>query len=662
MKKYFLIILVSCIGMGCFNSCYTEDIVDNYFTFTGELIGDYISNRPELFSEFGAILDTTRVMGLLKAHGLYTCFLPTNDAMKAYYKNQGRTRRSDFSVAELKKICYNHIIKGDTIETLAFSEGALSTMNMNARYISVSYRDTTSTIFMNGTAPIIEKDVRLHNGIVHVLGQALEPTEDRVSMAIAADSKFTLFTEAMMLTGYKSMIDEAEVEDEDYDPDDYTPTGFTHTVVEELPLYRKFGYTILAESDETLSKNGINNIEQLYEYAKGQYEWMDNNPTWSKYYKGSSSYSDKYTDKRNYLNRYIAYHLIDRTLLSSRFIKDFDTPHMFETYDLYEYIPTLLDNTLIEVKLDRGFKDGQAAFGLFNCLSMTDSETGLDTEDPNTGIRLTDYIDKPDGGSINGYYHEITAPLVYSQDFERFLSSKRLRIEASANFKEVATNNMRGNNPEATPSVPGKTHAYQIPKGYFDNMTCTDGTRFTYIGAATCYEDFEGDEIYCRQQYDFTIKTMPIPAGKYEVRMGYQPTAWRGIAQLYWDSIPTGIPVNFSLLADDPAIGHEVPGTNPDDPYGYENDKMMRNRGYMKGPDTWYAPNKMYSYNAANARDSKFNLRYIMGTYEFKEAKPHYVTVVFLGIGNDMSGGDSQFMLDYLEFCPIELILTENIH
>ena len=26
------------------------------------------------------------------------------------------------------------------------------------------------------------------------------------------------------------------------------------------------------------------------------------------------------------------------------------------------------------------------------------------------------------------------------------------------------------------------------------------------------------------------------------------------------------------------------PGTDPADPDGYENDKMMRNRGYMKGP------------------------------------------------------------------------------
>lgn len=660
MKKFFLILMVSFMGMGLFHSCYTEDVVDNYFTFTGELIGDYISNRPELFSEFEAILDTTGVMGLLKAYGLYTCFVPTNDAMKAYYVNQGRTKRSDFTLAELKKIGYNHIIKGDTIETLYFKEGALSTMNMNARYISVSYSDTTSTIFMNGTAPIVERDVRLHNGIVHVLGQALEPTEDRVSMALASDERFTLFNEALLLTGYKSMIDEAVVEDDTYDPDKVTYNNQGHTVPEEIPEYRKFGYTILAVSDETFAAMGIEDIDDLYDYAKEQYEWMDKSANWSKYYAGSEAYKEDYKDTHNYLNRFMAYHLLDRTLLSSRFIKDFDTPHMFKTFDLYEYIPTMLENTLMEVKLDRDYVQGQSAFGIFNCLSMTDPETGLDTEDPETGVMLTDYIDKPDGGSINGYYHEIDHPLAYTQDFEKFLSSKRLRIEGSSNFKEVATNNMRGNNPEATPSVVGKTHAYQIPKGYFDNMQCTDGTRFTYIGAATCYEDFEGDEIYCRLQYNFTIKTMPIPAGKYEVRMGYQPTTLRGIAQLYWDSIPAGIPVNFSLDADDPSIGHEVPGSNPDDPYGYENDKMMRNRGYMKGPDTYWAPNKMYSYNAKNARISTRSLRYILGTYEFEEVGPHYLTVVFLGIGEGST--DSQFMLDYIEFCPTELILTENVH
>jgi uncharacterized surface protein with fasciclin (FAS1) repeats len=658
-KKILYLLLLFSISPGLFQSCYTEDVVDNYFTFTGELIGDYIDNRPERFSEFKRLLDTTGVMGLLKAYGLYTCFLPTNDAMQKYYQDHEKNGAEDFSLAELKTICYNHIIKGDTLATMQFSEGALSSMSMSGRFISVDFSDTTATIFMNGTSPIIEKDIILHNGVVHVLSKAMEPSQDRVSSKLMQDPKFSLFAKAFELTGYRFIMDEAPIEDLTYDPKNYTPSGFRHTVPEELPKYRKFGYTILAESDSTLANytdcpklpNGVKTLEDLYTLAEYFYSSKPGNIG---LFSDGDEVKDDFTDKRNYLNRYIAYHCMTRTLLSSRFIKDYDTPHHFKIYDMYEYIETMLENRLLEVKIDRNYSAPNSEFGFFNCKMAADGK-----EDASTGILLTDY---KDNDAVNGYYHEIDKPLAYTREFEAALSAKRLRIEAACFFDELATNNMRGNakwNPNGSNhGEPDKTHAYQIPFGYMDRFFCTESTKFTYIGACSAYEDFQGDEMYARDSYNFTMQTLPIPAGTYEVRMGYQPTAYRGIAQVYWDSIPTGIPVNFSLLASNPDIGHKVPGSEADDPYGYENDKMMRNRGYMKGPDSYKCPVNIYSYSAANARYSTYNLRYILGTYEFKEPAKHYITIVFLGT----ESGDSQFMMDYLEFCPTELILTEDTH
>lgn len=664
MKKK-IVCFSLCLGMICclFKACYTEDRVENYFTFTGELIGGYIENRPEYFSEYRRILDTTGVMGLLKAYGLYTCFVPTDEAFYAYYEEQGRKGMSDFSLAELKTLCYDHILKGDTIATndpdRSF-DGTLGTLSMSGRFVNVSHSDSSSMIYVYNTVPIVEPDIALHNGIIHVVSRVMEPSGDRVSSVLAQDEKFRLFAEAFEKTGYKAIMDEAPVQDVTYDPKNYTLRDFTHTVKEELPEFRKFGYTILAESDETLAAykecplcpDGVRSFDDLCCLA----EWFYSDKYQGLYNDGDApEVRGNFLDKRNYLNRYIAYHCIDKTLLTSRFVKDFYTPHHRKfDYPMFEYIPTMLENTLLEVKLDRTYLAGQAQFGLLNCRMDAAGKEEL----AETGIQFTDHSNQPEGGALNGVYHEITAPLAYTDEFLKALSSKRLRIEGAACLRETATNNMRGNNPEAVAGVVGTTHAYQIPFGYFENMTCTEGTKFTYIGACAAYEDFQGDEIYCRDQYNFTIKTIPIPAGNYEVRMGYQATDYRGIAQLYWDSIPAGIPVNFSLKANDPSIGHEVPGSKVDDPYGYENDKMMRNRGYMKGPDSYWAPDKRYSYNAQNCRYSTLCLRYIMGTFTFEEAKPHYLTVVFLG----SESGDSQFMLDYIEFCPTELILTEDTH
>src|SRR5690554_8126549 len=88
--------------MGAFYACNSDDVGDSYYTFTGETVGGYIRSNPEQFSEFQRVLDTTKVMGLLNAYGLYTCFLPTNDAMHAFYQSRGKVAIADFSLDSLR--------------------------------------------------------------------------------------------------------------------------------------------------------------------------------------------------------------------------------------------------------------------------------------------------------------------------------------------------------------------------------------------------------------------------------------------------------------------------------------------------------------------------------------------------------------------------------
>ncbi|MDP4277143.1 MAG: fasciclin domain-containing protein [Bacteroidota bacterium] len=627
-----------------FQGCKLDDAPNNIYTFKEQLIGQYLDANPAEFSEFDKMLDTAGVKGLLNAYGLYTCFIPTNAAIRAYYAKEGKSQMSDFTLDEIKTFCYNHIIKGDTIKTADFSAGTLSTLSMSGRFISINYADTTSTIFVNGNSPIIQEDIRLHNGFIHVLGKVLTPSKVKIGEKFCEDLNFSIYAAALAKTGYEDIMDNTPAEDASFNPNADHLAFMTHTVLEEYPTARKIGFTILAVSDADLANytecpacpNGVHSLADLEKVATYYY---------------SQVYSDgegvtNYTDKRNYLNRFMAYQCLDRTLLSSRFIKDYDMPNQFKTYDMFEYIETMLSNTLLEVQLKRGCALENAEFGLLNCMG-----------DPNKGARFTSYKDKPDGGALNGYYQGITKPLIYSKQFIGDISSKRLRMDGACFFPELATNNMRGNNPTGVAATVGKTHAYLIPRGYLAGMTSSENTRFTYIGACVAYEDFEGDELYLKGTYNFTITTPPIPAGTYEIRMGYQPTAYRGIAQLYWDSVPCGIPLNLSLYATDPEIGYVTPGSDRDDPYGYENDKMMHNRGYMKGPSSYFCFGHWYGYNAATARLSSQSLRRVLGTYTFSEAKKHTFTVVSLG----STSGGTQFMMDYLEFTPTELLETENI-
>jgi hypothetical protein len=286
-------------------------------------------------------------------------------------------------------------------------------------------------------------------------------------------------------------------------------------------------------------------------------------------------------------------------------------------------------NTLIEVRTLRETSE----YNIFNMIESGEA------------IRLTDDFDND---AVNGAYHEIDNILVYSTEVDRMLTSKRLRMDAASFFPELTNNNIRVGH--ASPDY--VSESWSFPEGYLENVETSPTTTFSYINADDRFLDYQGDEVFLSGMYDFEITTLPIPAGTYEIRFGYQPTGYRGVAQLYWDGVPTGIPLDLTILANDPKIGHETPGTNEDDSDGYENDKMMRNRGYMKGPasikvirEDWYS---------GTGRTSPSALRRILGIYTFNEASTHkfYVKAV--------KGGE--FMFDYLEFVPIEVLEYEDIY
>ena len=246
--------------------------------------------------------------------------------------------------------------------------------------------------------------------------------------------------------------------------------------------------------------------------------------------------------------------------------------------------------------------------------------------------------------ALNGAVHEINNLLVYNKQVVSMIKGKRLRMEAACFFPEFTNNNMRGN---------GVVVPYYVPPHYVNRIEMSEGTDFFYLNADDRYEDFQGDEIFLKGLYDFEITTPVVPAGTYEVRFAYQPTPHRGAAQMYWDGKPVDIPLDLKPSADDAKIGFEVPGSNTSDPMGFENDKMMRNRGYMKGAASYRSVDKVW-YPAANARRSNRSLRKILGIFTFETDATHRFKVVAARSG--------QFMMDYLEFVPLEVIESEDIY
>lgn len=330
-------------------ACDPDDVGENLYTFKDRMMGQYLKDTT-IFTEFTRLLDTTKVTGLLNAYGYFTCFAPTNDAMRMYYQEKGKKSLKDFSLDSLKIIAYDHIINGSALSYVNFVNGRLPDLSMSERYISIFFTDSGTT-YVNRTplkrgGLILNKDVRVHNGFVHIIDRVLDPTRAGIVEAIAKDKRFSLFYEALVLTGLADSL--LKDRDETYNAAEYkslvtVTKDMGQWFYQEVPQSRKYGYTLLLESNATYASNGVSNLETLKTKAAEIYDAV---------YPEDAGITDV-RNRRNSLNRFVAYHIIEKQLNYDKFIDAYDTNHMLKTRDMFEYIETLCPNTLLEVKKER---------------------------------------------------------------------------------------------------------------------------------------------------------------------------------------------------------------------------------------------------------------------------------------------------------------------
>ncbi|MDP4268877.1 MAG: fasciclin domain-containing protein, partial [Bacteroidota bacterium] len=329
-KQLFIGIALTIVSNLFFTACYnSDDVGGNLYTFTEKNVGEYLKDNPATYSEFNRLLDTTGVMGVLDAFGTYTCFAPNNQAMLAFYKKKGKTKLSDFPLDTLKQIAYDHIISGDTVLARNFVSGQrLPQLSMSERYFSI--RINGDSTFINNTSRVLQKDIIMHNGVVFQIGEVLNPTRFGIAYVISKDANFSLFNEALVATGLVDSL--SREKDNTYDATQYkSKESVGSWTILKVPASRKYGYTLLMESNSTLNTSGITDLASMKAYAANVYDQV---------YPEDAGISD-IKDRRNSLNRFIAYHILERQLNVAKFIDAYDTGHMLKTVDMYEYIETM---------------------------------------------------------------------------------------------------------------------------------------------------------------------------------------------------------------------------------------------------------------------------------------------------------------------------------
>lgn len=363
---------------------------------------------------------------------------------------------------------------------------------------------------------------------------------------------------------------------------------------------------------------------------------------------------------------FVRYHILRAAVAYNMLTVSFNESD--EGKPIYEYYETMLPYTLMKItRLDDNI-NRQVINRWETNSTLTDRATEAKKMSP-ANQRLQPYGNILITGAVlpsplNGYIYGIDDMMTYAEYVPHGVLNERMRFDDAALFPEMLPNGFRGmtsaeiralNNGNTGVDGTMSGDLIRFPDGYFDYLKIYNGesTHLYYLnGRGNDWSNYQGDEYNCLGAYDFAFRLPPVPEGTYELRIGYTANNRRGMLQFYLgtssnrvEMTALDIPLDMRLEGIDPLIGW---GTAADDYYynyadnGVENDKAMHNRGYMRGPLSYWTP-RGHTLARANSQD----LRRIVARQHFRQGE--YWLRFKTALPENTS---TQFHLDYIEFCP----------
>ena len=677
-KKVFsccLLAGVCVLGIGLMTSCNDDPDSENYYTFTGQMMSDYIKSS-EQFSKFAAIVEKAGLMDQLSAYGHYTLFLPDNAAMDKYLAGKGINSIDELSEADCDTIARTHLMD-ELYTTIDMNGTMLPTKNMLRRNVQIC--DTTdannqATVCVNYSALILfdHKNDSVENGVVQQIDAVLENSTRTIAYYINKDEKLKIFAEALHATGLDARLDSMEdmaykkYYEEHYksSPSEDIQTGARAAEAVYWPEEKLYGFTIFAVPDDIMRKHSISSLKDLYDYACSIY---DNDSRFGADKNGEGHAFENATDPTNPLYRLMAYHILNRNVQSYDYLTvrgdcGIDT----RIVDPTEWYETLLPHTMIKVQklytdATRGYEGIKKDYYLNRRVNLDSPDTNADRI---YGVHVQSKF-STSNTARNGIYFYVDDILKYDET-TRIVQNTRIRMDFSTIFPEVMNNGMRMNGPNITESNVGRN--YRFPAGYLEGVTYNNvETRFIYWYPKSGYYSMNGDEFDIQNRFDMTFTLPPVPAtGDYQLRLGFAPMSpntdnapFRGQVQVYFNNEATGLPLNFAEPINQESVYGSASwpnystGSNPirNDSIARQSDfKLLKNKGYFRGPYSVFGSSDG-TYNSLSYRfsDQPHTARKVLCTVHMEEGKTY--TLRMKNVSNSLAQR-KEAMLDYLEIVP----------
>ena len=534
-------------------------------------------------------------------------------------------------------------------------------------------KDSVLAMYINHNSLVIHADDSVANGVVHTVSTVVGSPNDLIGAVILKDSTCLLYGQALRVTGIIDTLQDHYV-DETYgwrtDKDRIDSCTWTNPSLLILtasgnerdnvayPVKRYFNFSCFLCPDSILEeKYGIKTLDDLRAKAHELYDPM---------YPEDADVTDE-TDRRNALNRFISYHIIDRygDYYSLTCMNNDQLQYNFNRmkYDICDWYGTLMPHSLMKFSFPSGTQPGLYV-NRRGVRHHADERggyyRGAKVEKNYTVVRT----------GLNGIYHYIDDIVAYDRNMQEIVMNDCIRLDCttlSPDFMtkltdgEVARGHGNGSNKYpggSNNSDPANNNGRNVgfKPGYVRNFELSPQTRMHVRCRSLWYGSYEADEVLFKGRYDFTMKLPSVPAGTYEVRMftnaGYST---RGIIQVYIDGEPQGIP--FDMRKN----GGDLFNWKSDADLGDEEavaafDKAIHNLGWMKGPKCYHSQPRTSPPSGTDElrNSSNFQIRKIFGTFTTDGKSDHY-----LRIQQKMESEENELPFDFIELCPSSVYNSE---
>ena len=384
-------------------------------------------------------------------------------------------------------------------------------------------------------------------------------------------------------------------------------------------------------------------MEELYAKACELYD-----PVYPEDVNGEWHSFDQLKDRRNPLNRFVAYHILGCNVISKEKLTPYNVLNSNGLVDIgiettlnnpEDWYVTLLEHTMMNVqKLTVGKYLGAGKRNEHYVNRRYDNQFQHEGARVN---KVTDYKNS----ALNGIYLYVDDIVAFDLKTQHEVQNKRIRMDFATLFPEMITNGIRLNGDPTHGHDEAERYGknYYFPEGYLKGVKVNG--YLLYRRPHNHYRCFQGDELNLQGDYDVTFKLPPVPSeGDYQIRLGYAPSETRGIGQVYFDNKPQGIPIDMTESLTDLGVPlADNYNTLTKDEKAAER-KTLKNLNYFRGPmGAYMLQGGAHAYLGLQTN----SVRRIVCTVHIKPGEDHY-----LRFRNVSDNGSSELMLDFLEIVP----------